>query len=175
MIDTVDKLVDTVDKLVDTVDTLVDAIGRAVAWLNLAMVGVTCVVVALRYAFDTGAIFLQESVVYLHGTALLFGLAYALQHDAHVRVDLLYSRLSGRAKALVNGLGHVLLLMPLCIVLVVFSWGYTISAWAILEGSSEVSGVPAVFLLKTLVPVSAALLFVQAATLAWRDMRLLRG
>ena len=157
------------------IDRVVDAVGRAAAWLNLGMVGITCIVVTLRYAFEISTIFLQESVVYLHGTAFLVGLSYALQHDAHVRVDIIYSRLSRRAQALVNGLGHTLLLMPLCIAIMVFSWDYTISAWVVLEGSSEVAGVPAVFLLKTLIPVSAALLFLQAGALGWRELRALRG
>ena len=157
------------------IDKVVDAVGRTVAWLNLGMVGITCVIVTLRYAFEVGTIFLQESVVYLHGTVFLVGLSYALQHDAHVRVDIIYSRVSRRTQALVNGLGHALLLMPLCIAILVFSWDYTISAWTVLEGSSEVSGVPAVFLLKTLIPVAAALLFLQAGALAWRDLRSLRG
>jgi len=161
--------------VINAIDRIVDAVGRGVAWLNLGMVGVTSVVVVLRYAFDTGAIYLQESVIYLHGTAFLFGLAYALRHDAHVRVDLFYSRLSERRKALVNGLGHVLLLMPLCAAIVAFSWDYTLNSWAVLEGSAEVAGLPAVFLLKTLVPVSAAMLFVQAGALAWRDFRSLHG
>lgn len=161
--------------MIDRLDGVIDALGRSVAWLNLAMVGITCVVVTLRYAFEIGTIFLQESVVYLHGTVFLVGLSYTLQHDAHVRVDIVYSRLSPRARALVNGLGHTLLLMPLCVAIVVFSWDYTISAWVVLEGSSEVAGVPAVFLLKTLIPVSAALLFLQAGALGWRDLRSLRG
>ncbi|MDE0038668.1 MAG: TRAP transporter small permease subunit [Gammaproteobacteria bacterium] len=161
--------------MIDRIDKIVDAIGGAVAWLNLGMVGITCVVVTLRYAFEIGTIFLQESVVYLHGTAFLIGLSYALQHDAHVRVDIIYSRLSERTQALVNGLGHTLLLMPLCVAIVLFSWDYTISAWIVLEGSSEVAGVPAVFLLKTLIPVSASLLFLQAGVLGWRELRILRG
>ncbi|MCE2461144.1 MAG: TRAP transporter small permease subunit [Pseudomonadales bacterium] len=161
--------------MIDRLDRIIDAVGRAVAWLNLAMVGITCVVVTLRYAFEIGTIFLQESVVYLHGTVFLVGLSYTLQHDAHVRVDIIYSRLSPRTKALVNGLGHTLLLMPLCVAIVVFSWDYTISTWTVLEGSSEVAGVPAVFLLKTLIPVSAVLLFLQAGALGWRDLRILRG
>ena len=161
--------------MTNRIDEIVDALGRTVAWLNLGMVGITCVVVTLRYAFEIGTIFLQESVIYLHGTAFLIGLSYALQHDAHVRVDIIYSRLSRRTKALVNGIGHTLLLMPLCVAIVVFSWDYTISAWVVLEGSSEVAGVPAVFLLKTMIPVSAALLFLQAGALAWRELGSLRG
>ena len=161
--------------MTNRIDEIVDAVGRTVAWLNLGMVGITCVVVTLRYAFEIGTIFLQESVIYLHGTAFLMGLSYALQHDAHVRVDIIYSRLSRRAKALVNGIGHTVLLMPLCVAIIVFSWDYTISAWVVLEGSSEVAGVPAVYLLKTMIPVSAALLFLQAGALAWRELGSLRG
>ncbi|MYE07061.1 MAG: TRAP transporter small permease subunit [Chloroflexi bacterium] len=148
------------------IDRVVDGIGRTVAWLNLGMVVVTCVVVVLRYAFDTGAIYLQESVVYMHGAAFLCGLAYALQHDAHVRVDLLYSRMPEIRKAIVNLVGHVVLLMPLCTTIVIVSWPYAAESWAVLEGSPEVAGIPAVFLLKTLIPVSAFLLLLQAASLA---------
>lgn len=161
--------------MIDRIDKVVDAVGRAAAWLNLAVVGITCVVVTLRYAFEVGTIFLQESVLYLHGTAFLVGLSYALQHDAHVRVDIIYSRLSRRTKSLVNGLGHTLLLLPLCLAIAGFSWDYTLRAWIVLEGSAEVAGVPAVFLLKTLIPASAALLFLQAGALGWREFRSLRG
>ena len=156
------------------IDRVVDAVGRGVAWLNLGMVGVTCVVVVLRYAFDTGAIFLQESVVYMHGAAFLCGLAYALQHDAHVRVDLLYSRMPEMRKATVDLVGHVLLLMPLCATILIVSWPYAAESWAVLEGSPEVAGIPAVFLLKTLIPVSAVLLLLQAASLAFGEAVALR-
>ena len=138
------------------------------------MVAATGVVVVLRYAFDVGAIFLQESVVYLHGAAFLLGLSYALQHDDHVRVDVLYARLGDRAKTLIDVLGHVLFLLPLCVTVAVVSTPYAVRSWAVLEGSPEVGGVPAVFLLKTLIPVAAVLLFVQAAALAVRGLRWLR-
>ena len=156
------------------IDRLVDAVGRAVAWLNLGMVAMTCLVVVLRYAFDTGAIVLQESVVYMHGAAFLCGLAYALQHDAHVRVDLLYSRMASHQKAAVNLAGHLLLLMPLCVTVLIVSWPYAVDSWAVLEGSPEVAGIRAVFLLKTLIPASAALLLLQTAALAVREASALR-
>lgn len=154
----------------------IDAIGRAAAWLNLGMVAATCVVVVLRYAFDSGAIFLQEAVIYLHGAAFLAGLSYALRHDAHVRVDAVSSRLTARTRAWVDLLGHALLLMPVAGAVIVLSAGYVADSWAVLEGSQEVGGVPAVFLLKTLIPVGAGLLLLQAAVLAARRGReLVRG
>ena len=161
--------------LIDRIDRAIDAVGRAAAWLNLGMAAAICVVVALRYAFDIGAIFLQESVVYLHGAAFLLGLSYALQHDAHVRVDMLYARFGSRLKALIDILGHVLFLMPLCLTVAIVGTRYAMRSWAVLEGSPEVGGVPAIFLLKTLIPISAALLFAQAAALGARAFRRLRA
>lgn len=156
------------------VDRFVDAAGRAVAWLTLGMAATTCIVVALRYLLDAGAIWLQESVVYMHAAALLLGLSYALRHDAHVRVDVLYARFSSRTRALVDCLGATALLMPVAATMVATSCGYVFDSWRVLEGSPEVGGLPAVFLLKTLLPVSAVLLFVQAAAAALRNWRRLR-
>ena len=141
---------------------MIERIGNAVAWLSIAMVLVTFIVVVLRYGFDTGAIPLQESVVYMHALLFLLGLSYTLKHDAHVRVDLLYSRMTPERQAWVNLIGHVVLLLPMCITIIVMSSGYVAASWAILEGSPEVGGIPAVFVLKTLIPVSAALLGIQA-------------
>ena len=122
-----------------------------------------------------GAIFLQESVVYLHGAAFLTGLSTPSSTMPTSASTSSTRACRGRSQALVNGLGHTLLLMPLCIAIVVFSWDYAKSSWAVLEGSAEVAGVPAVFVLKTLIPVSAALLFVQAGSLAWREFRSRHG
>ena len=157
------------------IERVVEALGRAAAWLNIGMAVVACVVVVLRYAFDSGSIFLQESVVYLHGFAFLSGFSYALKHDVHVRVDVLYARMSLRAQRRVDLLGHVLLLMPLCVVLVITSAPYAWQSWLVLEGSSEVAGVPAVFVLKTLLPFSALLLFLQALAMSQREVRQLRS
>ena len=156
------------------VDRAIDGIGRAAAWLTLGMAATTCIVVALRYLLDAGAIWLQESVVYMHAAALLLGLSYALRHDAHVRVDVLYARFSARTRALVDCLGATALLMPVAATMVATSYDYVFDSWRVLEGSPEVGGLPAVFLLKTLLPVSAVLLFVQAAATALRNWRRLR-
>ena len=148
------------------IDQLVDALGRGVAWLTFAMVLLTGCVVVLRYLFDVGAIFLQEAVVYLHGLAFLVGLSYALQHDGHVRVDLLYARLSNRRKCWINVLGHGLFMLPLALTITWISAPYAMKSWAILEGSPEVGGLQAVFLLKSLIPFAGALLALQSISLA---------
>ena len=144
----------------------VEAIGRGVAWLTFAMAGVTGLVVALRYGFDTSAIPLQESVLYLHALVVMPGLAYALANDAHVRVDVFASRMRPRTRRIIDLTGHVLLLAPTCVTVAIVSWPYVAQSWRILEGSPEVGGIPAVFVLKTLIPLGAVLLLLQAAAMA---------
>jgi TRAP-type mannitol/chloroaromatic compound transport system permease small subunit len=143
------------------IDTFTDGLGRAVAWLLPAMVAGTLVVVLLRYAANQGAIVLQESVLYLHGVVFMLGIPYALKADVHVRVDLIYSRLGPRGRAIVDLLGHLLFLVPVAVAMIVYSHGYVANSWRIFEGSSEVGGIPGIFLLKTLIPLTAGLLLLQ--------------
>ena len=128
-------------------------LGIMSAWLTGLMVLTTVLIVILRYAFGTGAIALQEAVV------------YTLQVDEHVRVDLFYSRFSTRTRTLIDVVGHILLLLPVSATLFVLSLDYVEASWRIRESSPEVGGLPAVFLLKTLIPLSAALLFLQGLAL----------
>ena len=138
------------------------------------MVVITCAVVVLRYVFDTGAIALQESVTYMHSLVFMVGLSYALKHDGHVRVDLLFARLSKRARMKINLIGHLSFLLPVCLVIAVESFDYVTRSWVIFEVSPEVGGIPAVYLLKTLIPLSALLLLAQAIFEAIRTYRILR-
>ena len=147
--------------MIDKLERFTEAIGTGISWLVLLMAFVTCVIVVLRYGFGMGTIFLQESVTYFHAIFVMLGLSYTLKHDAHVRVDLVYSRLPNGQKLWANLLGHLVLMLPVAITIIVFSWTYTINSWLVFEGSAEVGGVPAVFLLKTLIPVGAVLLIWQ--------------
>ena len=156
------------------IDALIEISGRAVSWLSLGMVVITCTVVVLRYGFDTGAIALQESVAYMHALVFMIGLSYALKHDRHVRVDLLFSRLSERNRQRINLIGHLGLLLPICLVITMESFDYVMRSWAISEGSPEAGGIPGVYLLKTLIPLSALLLSMQAVSEVLRAYRQLR-
>jgi len=122
---------------------------------------ITFAIVLFRYGFNLGAIAVQESVLYLHAIAFMLGIPYALNSDEHVRVDVIYSRLSPRARGRVNLLGHCVFLLPVAATMLWLSLPYAGASWRILEGSSEVGGIPGVFLLKTLIPVTSALLLAQ--------------
>ncbi len=152
-----------------------EGVGRAVAWLTLLMGLITTLVVVLRYGYDTGAIALQESVIYLHATAFMLGIASTLQAGGHVRVDVLQSRLSPRGKAWVDLAGHCLFLVPTAAALLWYSLPYVADSWRVLEGSSEVGGIPGTFLLKTLIPVMALNLLLLGLAEIARTMGRIRG
>ena len=161
--------------LADTIDVVNDAIGRWIAWLSVAMVIGQFILVVLRYTFGIGSILGQEAVLFAHGTLFMVAAAYALRHDAHVRVDVFYRRAGPRTKALVDLIGAILLLLPVCIVLWLVAWPYVTASWAILEGSRETSGLPAVFLQKSMILVFAGLLGVQGLSLVLRNLLRLAG
>lgn len=150
------------------------ACGKAVAWLTLAMVLLTFTIVVLRYGFNLGWIWLQESLTYLHVLVFCVVAAWALQQDGHVRVDIFYSGMTDKNRARVDLLGSVVFLVPFCIFILYISWPYVANSWKLLETSREAGGLPLVFLLKTLIIVMPALLLGQALiniSDAWKTLR----
>lgn len=135
--------------------------GEWVAWLTFFMALATTAVVISRTFFSEGSVALQESVTYMHALVLMVAAAYTLQKDGHVRVDIFYRRYSPLQKAWTNALGTLLLLLPFCAFTLAISWQYVANAWAIREVSVDAGGLPAVFLLKSLILVNAALLALQ--------------
>jgi TRAP-type mannitol/chloroaromatic compound transport system permease small subunit len=141
--------------------TLTCVIVRPLRWLALIMVLLTFAIVILRYALNSGGVLLQESVMYLHGTLFMLAIALGVGDNTHVRVDILYSRRSPEQQAWIDLVGHILFLLPVAGFMIWVSLPYVSNSWQILEGSSEVGGIPGVFLLKTLIPLTGALLFCQ--------------
>src|SRR5499427_883263 len=150
------------------IDRLTATVGRAVTWCLLAMVLVHVTVVLMRYVLGAGSIWLGEAIVYAHATVFMAAAAWTLQRGGHVRVDIFYADAAPRTRAIVDLLGALLLLLPLVAVLAWVSLPYVARSWAILERSREASGLPLVFLLKTLIPVLALLLGLQGVAQAIR-------
>jgi TRAP-type mannitol/chloroaromatic compound transport system permease small subunit len=148
------------------IDRVNEAIGRATAWCAVLLVGIQFIAVVQRYVFGVGWIWIEESLVYLHAALFMAGAAYTLLHDGHVRVDVFYRQASARGRAWADLLGTIVFLWPVSALILVKSWPYVASGWASLEGSPETSGIPAVFLLKSLIPLFAALLAFQGISMA---------
>lgn len=136
--------------------------GKSVAWLTVVMVLLTFTIVILRYGFNLGWIWLQESLTYLHVAVFTVVSAWTLQQDGHVRVDIFYADMTEKKRAWVDLLGSLLFLVPFCIFMLIIAWPYVSNSWKLLESSREAGGLPLVFLLKSLILVLPALLLGQA-------------
>ena len=147
-----------IQALSDRVSKFSDRLGRLVSWLTLAMVVLTFFIVIFRKFFGLGWIWVQESVTWMHAMVFMLAAAYTMNADEHVRVDIFYTRMSPRGKAVVNLLGAVFLLLPLCAFIVWSSWDYVSESWRVRESSWQSGGLQALFLLKSLIPITAVLL-----------------
>jgi len=145
-------------------------VGNMVRWCALLMLLLQFVIVVLRYVFGISYIFLNEGVLYLHATLFMLGAGYTLLVDKHVRVDIFYAKRGKRGRALIDIFGHIFFLIPSMIVLAVYSWPSVRASWKILEGSISVGGIPASFLLKSLIPAFCVLLIIQCLANLLNDL-----
>jgi TRAP-type mannitol/chloroaromatic compound transport system permease small subunit len=127
------------------------AVGKTAAWLVLFLVLVQFALVLMRYVFGTGSLFMQESLIYAHAILFMMAAAWTLAEDRHVRVDIFYAAAKPRTKAAIDLFGVVFFLLPMCVLLWWVGYPYVARSWAVLEGSRETSGIPAIFLLKTFI------------------------
>lgn len=154
-------------------DAIAEFTGNTTAWLTGIMVLIACIVVGLRHLFDIGSIALQESVTYMHAMVFMLGAAYTLKRGGHVRVDIVYRRFSVRKRAWVDALGSLLFTLPLMIFIGWGSWGFMQESWRISEGSTDSGGIGGVYLLKSLLPLMALSVSLQAIAELLRSLLVL--
>lgn len=139
------------------------------------MVLIQVAIVLMRYVFGIGSIMLQESVIYMHAVLFMATVGYTLLHDEHVRIDIVYRESPPRRKALIDLVGILIFLLPVCALIGWVSWPYVAASWRVLEGSKETSGIPGVFLLKSLILAFTVLLAAQGVSMAIRSALILAG
>src|SRR5215471_15901888 len=146
----------TTVRIADEIDRITAAVGRIATWCSLYVVIAEFAVVVFRYALGFGSIRLQESVLYAHAGLFMLAAAWTLQNDGHVRVDIFYAR-GRRARAAIDLLGAIVFLLPFATVLFALTLPYVERSWYIFEASPQPSGLPLVYLLKTVILVFAGL------------------
>jgi TRAP-type mannitol/chloroaromatic compound transport system permease small subunit len=157
-------------------DRISHVVGRATSWLTLFMVLLTVVIVLLRYVFDAGMIWMQESVIWMHAAVFMLGASYTLLHDEHVRVDIFYRNMSPQRRAIVDLLGVVLFLLPLCGYLAYAAYDFAAVSWSIHESSREPGGLPfpMIPILKSMVVLMPVLVGLQGLSMIMASIATLR-
>ncbi len=161
-----------------SIDQFNERVGKVVYWLTLIMVMIGAYNAIARY-FDryTGWGLSSNTYIelqwYLFSLVFLLGAAYTLKRDSHVRVDVLYGRLSRKGKAWVNLLGTVLFLFPFCILMIIVSWSSVTNSWAVMEMSPDPGGLPR-YPIKTMIPIAFLLLILQGISMLLNQIIILR-
>jgi TRAP-type mannitol/chloroaromatic compound transport system permease small subunit len=159
------------------IDRLNGWVGRVARWLTLAMVLVGAFNAVARYTDPLTGWGLSSNAYiegqwYLFSLVFLLGAAYTLREDEHVRVDVLYERLSPRGRAWINLAGTVLFLIPFCVVMLWVTWPAVQTSWQLLEQSPDPGGLPR-YPIKAVVLVAFALLLLQGVAMAIKQVAVL--
>ncbi len=153
-------------KMINMIDWVNAKTARSLSWLllfmGLANFGIAC----LRYSLDLGWVWTKDLVIYMHSLLFMLSMAYTLQEDAHVRIDIFYRALSAKKQAMVNFFGFFFLLLPFCLLMIFTSWPYVWNSWSIWEDSPQTGGLPGLFLIKTSLLLMPLLLLLQGFSLA---------
>jgi TRAP-type mannitol/chloroaromatic compound transport system permease small subunit len=158
------------------IDLTVKFIGHTVSWLALIMTVITLLIVILRYVFNIGSIWMQESLVWMHSAIFLMGAAYTLKSDEHVRVDIFYKSFSPKQKSWVNIIGAVFFALPVCIFLLMVTGDFVSSAWSVKEISRDAGGLPypAIPLLKSMLLIMPLLIIFQTISILCKEFTKIR-
>jgi len=162
-------------KLEKKFDRFSDVMGWIAGVLNLVMLVNVFYDSIMRYFFRTGSIAMQELEWHLFAIVFLFGMAYCLKEDGHVRVDILYDHFSPRWKAIVNIAGTLLFLIPLSVLIIEGSIWYVNEAYTINEISGDPGGLTHRWLIKAVIPASFIFLIVSATGFVIRNINIFRG
>lgn len=156
-------------------DKFADMIGYITAFVMVLMILNVTYDVIMRYFFNTGSIAMQEMEWHLFSVIILLGISYTLKEDGHVRVDLIYDRLTQKKKAKINMVGVVLFIIPVALLIAVESIPFVIESFNSNEQSGDPGGLPYRWLVKSLIPLSFFLLIITSIGFFIKNLNVYKG
>ena len=144
--------------IISSLKTVLDAVGNFCSIIMILMVINVFYDVVMRYFFNDVSIAMQELEWHLFAAMFMFGIGYTLKEDGHVRVDVVYEKLSKKTQAMINIVGSLLLALPFTLLILYFSWSYTLDAYQMAEGSADPGGLPHRWIVRSIIPISAVFL-----------------
>ena len=157
------------------IDKLTDNIANVLLYILIVLIVLVFSTVFFRYVFNMSYIIIQEIIMYLHALIFMFGISYALKENSHVKIDVLYNSLNKRTQKVISIAGLVSFILPTALFIIYISIDMVTQSWMILEGSSEAGGLDLVFILKSLIPISGILIFLQGISELIKHIRVTRS
>ena len=152
-----------------------DAIGYFTAFVMVLMILNVTYDVVMRYFFNTGSLAMQELEWHLFSVIILLGISYTLKEDGHVRVDLIYDRLTEKKKAKINMVGSAIFIIPVALLIGVESIPYVIESFNSNEISPDPGGLEYRWIVKSLIPLSFFLLIITAIGFFIKNLNIYKG
>ena len=162
------------NKFSDGADILIRWIGHIIMWTNVILIGVIILQVILRYGFGHGLVLLEELQWHLYALGIMFGASYAQMMDSHIRVDIIHARLSEKWRLRWDLFGTIFLLLPFILVIFHQSLDFVYESWRVNERSDAPLGLPWRWAIKSVIPMSFALLTIATVARAVRIISKLR-
>lgn len=162
------------DRLVQLIEWANERIGRIAGWLLFILVLLVTGDVVSRYLFNTGWVAIQETEWWLFSVVFLMGAGYTYLHGGHVRVDIIYSRLSNKWKNYVDLGCAFIFLFPLCLLVIVTSWKFVAASWEVGEYSPDPGGLHFYYVLKAFIPLGFLLLALQGMAEVYKIIKRLK-
>jgi TRAP-type mannitol/chloroaromatic compound transport system permease small subunit len=156
-------------------DKTIKYLGYFTAFILALLVVLVVYDATVRYIFSNGSIALQELEWHLFDVVILFGIAYALKENAHVRVDIFYASFSDKRKALINAVSALFFILPFSFLIIYIGIDFVSMSFLQNEGSSNPGGLEYRFLVKSLLPLSFIFLSLQAIKDAKENFTLWRS
>lgn len=154
---------------------IIDALGNLCSLLMLLMIANVFYDVVMRYFFNDVSIGMQELEWHLFAAMFMFGIAYTLKEDAHVRVDIFYDAMTKRKQAFINIFGSIFFALPITVLILYFSYDYAYEAYSIGEGSGDPGGLPHRWIVRSVIPVSSIFLILSIVYVVLSNIQILLG
>ena len=163
------------NRFCDGLDNFIKALGHGVMWANgLLIIAIIAQVIA-RYGFGHGQVWLEETQWHLYAIGIMLGASYAQVLDSHIRVDIVYARLSYKWRLRWNLFGLIVLMLPFCVVIFEQSLDFVWEAWRTSERSVAPMGLAYRWLIKSVIPISFGLLILASISQVVRIVATLRS
>ncbi len=162
-------------RLENLINRFSDFLGRVAAVLFILLLLNVFYDVITRYVFNDVSIGMQEMEWHLYAAMFLLGVPYALRAEGHVRVDVVYERLSPRKRAWIDILGSLFLLMPFALLVGWYGVGFAHEAWTLGETSGDPGGLPYRWIIKSVIPFSFFAMAISGVGLMLKSINILRG
>lgn len=144
------------------IEKVIDSITNTLAYLLVLMIILVFITVFTRYILNISYVALQELIMYFHAIIFMFGVSYALKEKSHVKIDIIYNSLNKKYQYYISMLGTIIFIIPTSLFITYSSMNMVLQSWSLLEGSSEAGGLDLIFILKSVIPITGFLIFIQA-------------